>query len=89
MTTHACWCPVPQLLHFVFNMAENRLFWKILSFDKNRTKHGIRFISLQNVLDMHKFSKIIKLCKGDACFCYCAYVLRYLEILGFLISDAY
>ena len=45
---------------FVLNMAENGLFWAILSSDKNKTKHGIRFISSQNVLDMHTFSKFIK-----------------------------
>ena len=45
---------------FVFNMAENGLFWGILSSDKNKTKHGIRFIFSQNVLDMHKVSKFIK-----------------------------
>ena len=45
---------------FVSNMAENCLFAGILSSDKNKTKHGIRFISSQNVLDMHTVSKFIK-----------------------------
>ena len=48
------------------------LFWGILSSDKKKnknkkktkkqkkTKHGIRFISSQSVLDMHKFLKFIK-----------------------------
>ena len=53
---------------FVFNMAENGLFGGILSSDKNKTKHGIRFIFSQNVLDMHKVQNSLKLCKGDRYF---------------------
>ena len=45
---------------FVFNMAENGLFWGVLSSDKKKAKRGILFIFSQNVLDRHKFSKLIK-----------------------------
>ena len=46
---------------FLFDMAGNGLFGGILTSDKNKTKHGMRFIPTQNALDGHEFLKFIKI----------------------------